>query len=748
MICKWPYVIRLIIVSVVYFSSVSLSQAAAVLIPGGGFTGPTAEPAAVGSGPGDDALAIARWDTISFRLFSEPVTVGVVAFHREGIDRVEFSANNGAWVAVTEPTPNPETGVVEYWATLEPSAQDGRVEVRAVVTPNRGIPRVLQGEFLRRYVDSGGIQRSAVQDAYSLVLYSNKNGTLPSGIRYVSPQGNDDTGDGTRGNPFASIGRAFRSLRYSDATGTDKLAGGTVFLESGTHTYFFPGFQAHQSDESNPEKPYVSVAAAPGVDPESVVIGRGYRGAYASNLRLKNLTVDIGACKGSQESCQPLSGKSGVLALENVKVIGMGTNIGHLTMPGWSGIFVGESTIENTQVALNTVELARNVMIRDAGEDSFKFVNTIVNCTVRRITNASEGYHPDVWQYFGDHMSNLIMYGVDAQDVVAQGIGAPQCDNCAFVNVYINNQQTIPGSVLQNLQFAGTHEHTYIKNTCLIGPNNLRVADGFTAHNVVFENTYLSSLDGRVPSENAEVLYRSTPSSCEEAVGHFVSDYGQIFERTAAPGLSPNQLTFDRPVFMSVLSETPGAAIHYSLNGTNPKFVSPVFQSPMLLTKDTRIKAFAHAKPLMPSEVKEFWIKVDWDGAECSNGIKDEFEEGVDCGMACPPCATPPETGTAGPNSPSSGIGFLPFKNAINLSKSETMGIHFGLSSPSNVLVTIINREGHEIKQLFHGTMEARDHTIEWDGKNNAGVTVASGLYAVRLEIGDRTATKKVIVIK
>ena len=64
------------------------------------------------------------------------------------------------------------SGVTEYWATLKASDfEDGAVEVRAVVYPNVGVPRVLAG----------------------ITLYANVNGTLTQPVRYVSPTGSDIT---------------------------------------------------------------------------------------------------------------------------------------------------------------------------------------------------------------------------------------------------------------------------------------------------------------------------------------------------------------------------------------------------------------------------------------------------------------------------------------------------------------------------------------------------------------------------
>lgn len=118
----------------------------AVLEPGSGFTAPTPQPPAIGSGAGADAKAIARWDVVPYQTFDDLFEIGVVAFHINGIDRVEFSLDGGPWTAVKEMTLNPRTNVVEYWVALDAArSPDGPVEVRAIAYPKKGVPRVLGG---------------------------------------------------------------------------------------------------------------------------------------------------------------------------------------------------------------------------------------------------------------------------------------------------------------------------------------------------------------------------------------------------------------------------------------------------------------------------------------------------------------------------------------------------------------------------------------------------------------------------
>jgi len=124
------------------------------LEPGDGFEGPTQ----VG---GKGFQAIARWDVVPEQAFTDDLEIGVVAYHIDGIDRVEFSVEGGPWQSVTEPSLNPRTQVKEYWVRLSAGDfRDGPVEIRAVAYPKDGKPRVLEPMTL--LANAGGSQNMPV----------------------------------------------------------------------------------------------------------------------------------------------------------------------------------------------------------------------------------------------------------------------------------------------------------------------------------------------------------------------------------------------------------------------------------------------------------------------------------------------------------------------------------------------------------------------------------------------------------
>ncbi len=60
----------------------------------------------------------------------------------------------------------------------------------------------------------------------------------------------------------------------------------------------------------------------------------------------------------------------------------------------------------------------------------------------------------------------------------------------------------------------------------------------------------------------------------------------------------------------------------------------------------------------------------------------------------------------------------------------------------------IYDMQGQEIRTLVNGFVNQGTYEINWDGKNNAGVSVPSGIYLYRLESRDFVSTKKMTLLK
>lgn len=76
--------------------------------------------------------------------------------------------------------------------------------------------------------------------------------------------------------------------------------------------------------------------------------------------------------------------------------------------------------------------------------------------------------------------------------------------------------------------------------------------------------------------------------------------------------------------------------------------------------------------------------------------------------------------------------------------------IEFSIPEKNTVSLTIYNILGQEVKSLFFGEMERGKMVVNWNGTNNNGAQVPSGLYIVRMNAGssDFVSSKKMMLLK
>ena len=79
--------------------------------------------------------------------------------------------------------------------------------------------------------------------------------------------------------------------------------------------------------------------------------------------------------------------------------------------------------------------------------------------------------------------------------------------------------------------------------------------------------------------------------------------------------------------------------------------------------------------------------------------------------------------------------------------------IPYQLSKPADVTLTIYNINGHVVRTLDlgyqrAGTYHGRNRAAYWDGKNDQGEPIASGIYFYMIKAGDFTATRKMLIRK
>ena len=84
------------------------------------------------------------------------------------------------------------------------------------------------------------------------------------------------------------------------------------------------------------------------------------------------------------------------------------------------------------------------------------------------------------------------------------------------------------------------------------------------------------------------------------------------------------------------------------------------------------------------------------------------------------------------------------YPNPFNLSTS----IAFTIRARGRVSIRIYDLLGREIRRLVENEFEPGRHEIGWDGVDDAGRTVQTGIYVIRIESGNFSDTKKCLVLK
>ena len=88
--------------------------------------------------------------------------------------------------------------------------------------------------------------------------------------------------------------------------------------------------------------------------------------------------------------------------------------------------------------------------------------------------------------------------------------------------------------------------------------------------------------------------------------------------------------------------------------------------------------------------------------------------------------------------------GLCAFPNPFN----PTTQVAFELAAPGHVRVAVYNVRGRLVKTLTEGNLLAGSHTLTWNGADDNGAPVASGVYFARIEGSAGTQAAKLLLLK
>lgn len=74
--------------------------------------------------------------------------------------------------------------------------------------------------------------------------------------------------------------------------------------------------------------------------------------------------------------------------------------------------------------------------------------------------------------------------------------------------------------------------------------------------------------------------------------------------------------------------------------------------------------------------------------------------------------------------------------------------ITYSIATGKNISLTVFNTLGQEVAVLVNQFVSAGNHTVKWNGTDEDGNPVASGIYLYRLRSGDMSETRKMLLLK
>lgn len=91
---------------------------------------------------------------------------------------------------------------------------------------------------------------------------------------------------------------------------------------------------------------------------------------------------------------------------------------------------------------------------------------------------------------------------------------------------------------------------------------------------------------------------------------------------------------------------------------------------------------------------------------------------------------------------------FRLFQNYPNPFNASTI-IKYEISEPDDIAkLYIFNVRGERVRTLINSNQAQGIHAVHWDGKNDSGEDLSSGVYFCKLQTGERSETRKLVLVR
>ncbi len=85
-----------------------------------------------------------------------------------------------------------------------------------------------------------------------------------------------------------------------------------------------------------------------------------------------------------------------------------------------------------------------------------------------------------------------------------------------------------------------------------------------------------------------------------------------------------------------------------------------------------------------------------------------------------------------------------PYPNPFN----PSINVPFELAKSSRVTVSVYNLKGQVVRRLFNGEKQTGNHVVTWDGRDNRGIGICSGIYIIRMTTPEYDLTRPITLVK
>ncbi len=79
---------------------------------------------------------------------------------------------------------------------------------------------------------------------------------------------------------------------------------------------------------------------------------------------------------------------------------------------------------------------------------------------------------------------------------------------------------------------------------------------------------------------------------------------------------------------------------------------------------------------------------------------------------------------------------------------AANLHVDYGLKKPGHVVMQVTNAKGQVVRRLFSGDKAAGTYDLVWDGKDDNAKDCTSGVYFLRMTVGSKAYSRKVILVK